>query len=43
MSKPCQDGFLHPIPVHLTIEKKENIGNQMGPGHTKKAMIEIIY
>jgi len=34
VSKPCQDRFLHPILVHFIIEKKENIGSQMG--HTKK-------
>jgi hypothetical protein len=34
VSKPCQDRFLHPILVHLNVEKKENIGGQMG--HTKK-------
>jgi hypothetical protein len=34
VSKPCQDQFLHPILVHSIIEKKENIGGQMG--HTKK-------
>jgi len=34
VSKPCQDRFLHPIMVHSIIEKKENIGSQMG--QTKK-------
>jgi len=34
VSKPCQDRFLHPILVHSKLEKKENIGGQMG--HTKK-------
>jgi len=34
VSKPCQDLFLHPILVNSIIEKKENIGSQMG--HTKK-------
>jgi len=33
VSKPCQDRFLHPILVHSILEKKENIGSQMG--HTK--------
>ncbi len=33
VSKPCQDGFLHPILVHSILEKKKNIGSQMG--HTK--------
>jgi len=34
VSKLCQDQFLHPILVHSLLEKKENIGSQMG--HTKK-------
>jgi len=36
VSKPCQDRFLHPILVHSILEKKENIGSQMG--HTKKQL-----
>jgi hypothetical protein len=39
VSKPCQDQFLHPILVHL-IEKKENIGSQMG--HPQKNILKII-
>jgi len=33
-----QDIFLHPILVHSIIEKKENIGSQMG--HTKKIYLK---
>jgi hypothetical protein len=41
VSKPCQDGFLHPILVHSLLEKKENIGSQMG--HTKKIFKKGIF